>query len=141
MSDTETEWAERLWGKTLPCGCARDNTTLCFKHKLKTIQFGGSPHSKTLMEKRWDRDMPAYMRLRRNGLQPAQIDGCAELETRANTQIEVEMADLVKPLAERSGQPLKTLLPKIQEGMQITRETEWKPQDSVEDKKNKYDRA
>lgn len=41
-------------------------------------------------EGRWDKDMPAYKRLRDNGLQPKSIDGCAELETRATTKTEVE---------------------------------------------------
>ncbi|MFP4512087.1 MAG: hypothetical protein ACLFRV_03965 [Acidimicrobiales bacterium] len=31
-------------------------------------------------EARWHRDMPAYKRLRRDGLQPPQIDGSARLE-------------------------------------------------------------
>jgi hypothetical protein len=40
-------------------------------------------------EKRWGRDMPAYRRLRREGLQPKQIDGSAVLEQRAETKDEV----------------------------------------------------
>jgi hypothetical protein len=39
--------------------------------------------------------MPAYQRLRRNGLQPKRIDDCAELETKATDQFEVEMAMIV----------------------------------------------
>lgn len=35
--------------------------------------------------------MPAYKRMRDNGLQPPHIDGCAELESRASTQAEVEL--------------------------------------------------
>ena len=46
-------------------------------------------------EGRWDEDMPAYKRLRANGLQPKRIDNCAELEGRADEQFEVEMAQLV----------------------------------------------
>lgn len=37
-----------------------------------------------------DRDMAAYKRLRRQGIQPARIDGCAELESRAETRMEIE---------------------------------------------------
>jgi len=42
------------------------------------------------IEKRWHRDMPAYKRLRQNGLQPERIDGCADIEQRANNKLEVE---------------------------------------------------
>lgn len=31
-------------------------------------------------EQRWNRDMPAYKRLRRDGLQPDHIDGAARIE-------------------------------------------------------------
>lgn len=41
-------------------------------------------------EKRWDSDLPAYKRLRRNGVQPKGIDGSARLEAKANETIEVE---------------------------------------------------
>lgn len=42
-------------------------------------------------EKSWDRDMPAYKRLRREGLQPRGIDGAADMETRADHPLEIEM--------------------------------------------------
>lgn len=42
-------------------------------------------------EKRWDRDLPAYARMRKNGVQPRGIDGAAELERVAETKTEVEM--------------------------------------------------
>lgn len=37
------------------------------------------------------KDMAAYARLRADGQQPAQIRGCAELEAKADMQIELEM--------------------------------------------------
>jgi hypothetical protein len=40
-------------------------------------------------ERRWDKDMPAYKRLRDDNLQPRHIDGSAELEARATDSIEV----------------------------------------------------
>lgn len=55
------------------------------------------------IEERWQKDMPAYANLRKNGLQPRQIDGCAELEAQASDKIEVEMGhvfDSKKDLAE-----------------------------------------
>ena len=33
--------------------------------------------------KRWDKDMPAYKRLRQQGYQPRSIDGSAEVERKA----------------------------------------------------------
>jgi hypothetical protein len=41
-------------------------------------------------EARWHQDMPAYKRLRKNGVQPKSIDGAARIEAHANEQIEVE---------------------------------------------------
>lgn len=48
-------------------------------------------------EKRWQKDMPAYKAIRKNGLQPKQIDGCAELQTRATTQQEIELGSIMTP--------------------------------------------
>ena len=42
----------------------------------------------------WDADMPAYKRLRAQGFQPPQIDGCSELERKAETKHEVELGHL-----------------------------------------------
>jgi hypothetical protein len=42
-------------------------------------------------------DMPAYKRLRQQGLQPRDIDGCAELEARAETVREIEAGQLLTP--------------------------------------------
>lgn len=60
-------------------------------------------------DKQWDKDMPAYKRLRMNGIQPKRIDDSAELETRANDQFEVEMATIVP----------KEMKPKVREGLEI----------------------
>lgn len=64
-------------------------------------------------EQQWHRDMPAYKRLRMNGLQPRSIDGCAELETRAHDRIEVEMGHVF---------PDRKDLAKAQEGMRLAEE-------------------
>lgn len=108
-----------------------------FRDKLRSVQFGKPRSSKSFMESRWERDMPAYQRLRMNGLQPKQIDGCARIETEANSQLEVEMADVLKPLAVESGQTLKQLLPKVSEGMAMARDMDWAPKDSVDAAKKK----
>lgn len=41
-------------------------------------------------ERRWDRDMGAYKRMRRDGVQPKRIDGAAEVERRAEERWQVE---------------------------------------------------
>ena len=41
-------------------------------------------------EKNWNKDMPAYKRLRENGLQPKAIDGSAEIEKKAKHEWQVE---------------------------------------------------
>jgi hypothetical protein len=113
------------------CGCNERTGTMCFKHKLRTIQFDSRARSpQSQMESRWEKDMPAYQRLRWNGLQPPKIDGCAQLEQRANSQMEIEMGHLIAP----------EILPQVAEGMAISKEMGWAPQDSVEAMKDKYHR-
>jgi hypothetical protein len=48
-------------------------------------------------EKGWGKDMPAYKRLRQQGLQPRQIDGSALLESRATERWQIEGAPVATP--------------------------------------------
>jgi hypothetical protein len=41
-------------------------------------------------ERNWNKDMPAYKRLRADGLQPKKIDGAAEVEKKAQESWQVE---------------------------------------------------
>lgn len=66
------------------------------------------------MDSKWDADMPAYKRLRANGIQPQHIDDCAELEGRANDQFEVEMGVIVPDNKKDD----------VKEGLAIARELE-----------------
>ena len=52
----------------------------------------GAAHAKWAndTEKRWHKDMDAFARLRRDGLQPERIDGCARLEQEAKHRVEIE---------------------------------------------------
>lgn len=84
----------------------------CFPCKVLSISVTVRPSAQASMEGRWDRDMPAYSRLRMNGLQPPRIDGCAELEGRASTQQEVEMGRIFA----------RAEMPKVAEGMELARE-------------------
>lgn len=63
-------------------------------------------------EREWDKDMPAYRRLRADGTQPKNIDGCAELEARASTRDEITMGHIFS----------KAELPKVREGMELAKE-------------------
>lgn len=60
-----------------------------------TPNKGADARAVDAREGRWDRDMPSYKALRRNGLQPRGIDGAHELEAKAQSQLEVEMGDLI----------------------------------------------
>jgi|SRR6516164_963903 len=85
----------------------------CFGCKLVTLQYQGKrPSPTTMMEARWERDMPAYHRLRMQGLQPPHIDGCALLEQQATTQHEIELGALFTP----------EQMPSVERGMEIARD-------------------
>lgn len=49
----------------------------------------------------WDKDMPAYKRLRQEGLQPRSIDGAARLESTATTEAQVEGRVDIESLVKR----------------------------------------
>lgn len=116
------------------CGCNERRGRICFYHKLRTIQFGGRGKSpQTQMESRWAKDMPAYQRLRANGLQPPHIEGCAKLESTANSQLEIEMGDLVDNCIARGAKgSRKTIIPQIAENMAIAKDMDWTPNQSVD---------
>ncbi len=71
-----------------------------FAEKLKSIRFGSVPGGTRAGQSRvdeinargkaWDEDMPAYRRLRRDGLQPKGVDGAAQLERHAEDRVEIE---------------------------------------------------
>jgi hypothetical protein len=69
-------------------------------------------------DKQWDADMPAYRRLRHNGVQPPRIDDSAALEAHATDQFEIEMGKLVP--SEMKSQ--------VKEGLAIAKELEVKPE-------------
>lgn len=71
----------------------------CFGCKVSSVQVSPaatpsrSPGAAAINRKEsgWERDMPAYRRLRSQGYQPQGIDGCGDLESRAETREEIEM--------------------------------------------------
>ena len=70
----------------------------CFGCRIAAIRMGtnsttsrGAQVAATNQtERNWKRDLPAYKRLRADGLQPKRIDGAAEVERRAQESWQVE---------------------------------------------------
>lgn len=60
-------------------------------------------------EKRWQKDMPAYKRLRQQGLQPKSIDGSARLEAEAETRFEIESGQLLPGQAKNIEDAVNTI--------------------------------
>jgi hypothetical protein len=77
------------------CNCAT------YREHLLGVKFAPSAlgsadaRGKNDMEARWQKDIPAYRRLRKSGLQPPMVDGSANLEARANSPYEVETGQIV----------------------------------------------
>lgn len=72
------------------CGSQREH--------YRSVRFGatrGAAVEVERTERRWDRDMAAYKAMRRDGLQPAGIDGAADLQARASTEFEVSSGRLL----------------------------------------------
>lgn len=74
----------------------------CFGCRVAGIAFGANPSTTrgsqvaqlNNVDKNKTKDMAAYKRLRKNGLQPRSIDGAATLESRATTVQQVETGRL-----------------------------------------------
>lgn len=85
------------------------NVEGCFGCKVAGIAFGsnstttrgGRVAEANNRAKGWEKDMPAYKRLRQNGVQPKSIDGAARLEATASTVAEVESRPNIEKLIER----------------------------------------
>ena len=81
----------------------------CFGCKVAGVSFGSNSTTTrggrvaeiNQTERQWNVDMPAYKRLRRDGLQPRSVDGAAELERRATTEAQVEGRADVEQLVKR----------------------------------------
>lgn len=74
------------------------NVEECFGCRIAGVRMGtNSTTSKGVnvakvnaTERNWNKDMPAYKRLRADGTQPKRIDGAAEVERRAQEKWQVE---------------------------------------------------
>lgn len=61
-------------------------------------------------ERQLEKDLPAYKRLRDEGMQPKSTVGAAELETRATTKYEVETGTLVDKYIAKRADESKTFM-------------------------------
>lgn len=59
--------------------------------KIRTIGVMKASRPVDARERQLDKDLDAYQRLRRQGLQPPTNDGCAKLEAEAVSRVEIEM--------------------------------------------------
>lgn len=91
-----------------PCGCDSYRT-----HVLTvSVSASATPTRRAATvamnqdEARWDIDRPAYKRLRENGTQPKNVLGCAELEMKASTRLEVESGQLLTPVQRKQYETL-----------------------------------
>ena len=70
----------------------------CFACKITGVQMGSNSTTTrgstvaeiNQREKNWSLDMPAYKRLRKEGLQPKTIDGCHAVEQLATSRHQIE---------------------------------------------------
>jgi hypothetical protein len=70
----------------------------CFACKVTGVRIGANPSTTRGAQvaeinqraKNWDKDMPAYKRLRAEGLQPKTIDGCHAVEQLATSRHQIE---------------------------------------------------
>jgi hypothetical protein len=84
----------------------------CFGCRVAGVSFGANESTTrgaqvkaiNQREKGWNRDMPAYKRLREQGLQPRQIDGAAVLESSATEKWQIEGSPIseAKPVSSES---------------------------------------
>lgn len=70
----------------------------CFKIKLGSVQFQGiDAGQRRFTDKERSRDMDSYQRLRRQGFQPKNVFGSAEIEAQASTKWELEHSVVMAP--------------------------------------------
>jgi len=82
----------------------------------------------TQKDKAWDADHAAYRRLRKQGIQPAGLDNCAQMERGARTRYEIE-AGVCMP----NTIPTKVLRSKIEQGIDISAANNYAPGVKSED--------
>lgn len=93
----------------------------CFACKIKSVSFAASamPTRKpeavatTAREKKLTRDRDAFKAMREQGIQPARLNGAADLQNRATTKHEIETGKILpKSLAPKVESTVKELAKK-----------------------------
>jgi len=74
-----------------PSWCREQDCSLTYGAHLRGIAVNTRPSATTLMERRWQKDMPAYKALRDQGYQPPSVDGCDKLAARAGSDIDISV--------------------------------------------------
>lgn len=57
---------------------------------------GAQVRASNVTEARWNKDMPAYKRMRHRGMQPKMIDGCEKLENEVGDQFDIDYGRFYK---------------------------------------------
>ena len=81
----------------------------CFGCRIAGVSFGANSTTTrgakvaqiNQTAKNWDKDMPAYKRLRQQGYQPKGIDGAARIEATATSEAQVESRPDIESLVKR----------------------------------------
>lgn len=82
-------------GKPCACPTYRDHLLSVGIAASATPSRRPATAATEVQERQLDRDLDAYRRLRKDGLQPKGIDGSARLEARADHKLEVEAGRLL----------------------------------------------
>lgn len=69
------------------------------RDKLLSISVKKASRKIDERERQLDKDLDAYQRLRREGLQPPTNEGCARLEAEAVSRVEIEMGTVRTDMA------------------------------------------
>lgn len=80
--------------RMMACDCG-DKLRLVIGYQVQIapsmlISKGEQVRDADAREARWNRDIPAYQRMRAKGMQPPQIDGSAALEDKADDQLDID---------------------------------------------------
>lgn len=96
-----------------------------------TPNKGAEARAVDARENRWHKDLPAYKRLRHEGLQPRTTDGCHVLEQEAHDRMEIEMGHLIpkdkRGLAHETRAELRENQPSASSDLGVYRRGEGKP--------------
>ena len=82
-------------------GCFGCRVSLVHVGPNSTTTKGAAVNQIEQKARGWDKDMPAYRRLRQQGFQPRSIDGAARLESTATSAAQVEGRPDIEKLVAR----------------------------------------